>query len=207
MRLLLIRHGESVANAEGRLQGQVDSPLSEAGRQQARALAERLAGDEPTISAIYASDLSRAAETAQIVAGRYGLPLTLDTRLREYDWGRLSGSIWREVEFLYPEIWQQWHSSQGWVSLPEDEGHEPFVRRLAAAMASIRAAHQDEETVAVVSHGRSLGMILCHLLDIETRRRLPFHFGNASLTIVELRPRGASLALHNDTCHLNGHRT
>jgi broad specificity phosphatase PhoE len=205
MKLLLIRHGESVANAEGRLQGQIDSLLSDLGREQARALAERLAREEWGISAVYASDLRRAAETAEIVARRLGLPLTLDARLREYDWGVLNGIIWREVEFLYPEIWQQWHHSKEWISIPEEEGNGPFHRRLATALADIRAAHQDGETVSVVSHGGSLGMMLAHMLGMETRRPTPFHFGNASLSIVEFGTRGPFLSLQNDTCHLVNH--
>jgi broad specificity phosphatase PhoE len=206
MKLLLIRHGESVANAEGRLQGHFDSPLSDLGHAQAHALAERLARENWAASAIYASDLSRAAETAQIVADRLGVPWTLDARWREYSWGVLNGIIWHEMESRYPEIWHKWHHSTEWVSIPEEEGNEPFHQRLAAALADIQAAHQQGETVIVVSHGGSLGMALAHLLGMEARRPTPFRFGNASLSIVELGgARGPRLCLQNDTCHLDGH--
>ncbi|HET9115994.1 MAG TPA: histidine phosphatase family protein [Gaiellaceae bacterium] len=87
--LLLVRHGETDWNAEGRLQGHTDRPLSEYGRRQARRLAEELV-DEP-LDAIYASDLARARETAEIVGERLTLPVMLDRDLREKDWGTWEG--------------------------------------------------------------------------------------------------------------------
>jgi 2,3-bisphosphoglycerate-dependent phosphoglycerate mutase len=87
--LLLVRHGETDWNAEGRLQGHTDRPLNDYGRRQATELAERLAGE--TIDAIYTSDLSRARETAEIVAARLGLPVLVDAGLREKDWGTWEG--------------------------------------------------------------------------------------------------------------------
>ncbi|HWX09771.1 MAG TPA: histidine phosphatase family protein, partial [Gaiellaceae bacterium] len=83
--LLLVRHGETDWNAEGRLQGHTDRPLNEHGRRQAHALAERLAGDD--IAAVYASDLARARETAEILGAKLGLPVSRDAGLRERDWG------------------------------------------------------------------------------------------------------------------------
>jgi 2,3-bisphosphoglycerate-dependent phosphoglycerate mutase len=99
--LMLVRHGETDWNADGRLQGQTDRPLSEFGRRQARRLAEELADDE--LEAIYASDLSRARETAEIVGERLGLAVALDADLREKDWGTWEGltSVERDrVEFV-----------------------------------------------------------------------------------------------------------
>jgi broad specificity phosphatase PhoE len=87
--LLLVRHGETDWNAEGRLQGQTDTPLNDFGRTQARALAEELV--EEGLDAVYASDLARARETAEIIGGRIGLPVVLRTDLREKDWGTWEG--------------------------------------------------------------------------------------------------------------------
>ena len=87
--LLLARHGETDWNAEGRLQGHTDRPLNDYGRRQASALAEELAGD--SIDAVYSSDLSRARETAEIVAGRLGLPVVIEPGLREKNWGSWEG--------------------------------------------------------------------------------------------------------------------
>jgi len=87
--LLLVRHGETDWNAEGRLQGQTDTPLNDYGRRQARGLAEQLAGER--LDAVYASDLARARETAEILAGPLGLPVELDAGLREKNWGNWEG--------------------------------------------------------------------------------------------------------------------
>jgi broad specificity phosphatase PhoE len=87
--LLLVRHGETDWNAEGRLQGHTDTALNDLGRRQARALAEALTGE--TLEAVYASDLARARETAEIVGVQLGLPVTLHADLREKDWGTWEG--------------------------------------------------------------------------------------------------------------------
>jgi broad specificity phosphatase PhoE len=205
MKLLLIRHGQSISNTEGRLQGQFDSPLSDLGRAQARALAERLSAEGWQPAAVLASDLSRAAETAKIVAAALGAPLTLDARLREYDVGVLTNVVWTDIEGLYPDLWQALNHSREWVPIPGEEGNEAFHDRLAALLAEVEAGYGDEDTLALVSHGGSLGVILAHLLEMDTRRPTPFRFGNASLSIVELGPRGPRISLLNDTCHLDGH--
>jgi len=87
--LLLVRHGETDWNAAGRLQGHTDRPLSDYGREQARRLAEELVGEE--FDAIYASDLARARETAEIVGAQLDLPVVLDPDLREKNWGTWEG--------------------------------------------------------------------------------------------------------------------
>ncbi len=87
--LLLVRHGETDWNADGRLQGHTDRPLNDYGRRQAARLAEELAGEQ--IDAVYASDLARARETAEILAERLGLPVVVDAGLREKDWGSWEG--------------------------------------------------------------------------------------------------------------------
>lgn len=207
MKLLLIRHGESIGNTEGRMQGQFDSPLSDRGREQVRALAARLLREGHSVAAVYASDLCRAAETAEILAAGLNVPVVLDARLREYDIGLLTGVIWREIELLYPELWHQIHQADeadAWVPVPGEEGNEAFHARLEAALAGIQARHEDGDTVAVVAHGGSLGMLLAHLLGMNTRRPLPFRFSNASLSIVEVANRRLRLTLMNDACHLDG---
>jgi broad specificity phosphatase PhoE len=203
MKLLLIRHAQSVANSQRRWQGQFDSPLTDHGRTQARALAGRLLREEWAVSALYASDLSRAAETAQILATHLGAPLVLDERLREYDIGVLTNLTWPEIETRYPEIGHGLRHSQKWMAVPGEEGNAVFYRRMVEILDCIQSWHKDSEAVAVVSHGGSLAMILAHLLGLEPRRPLPFRFGNTSLSIVEFATRGPILVCLNDTCHLD----
>jgi probable phosphoglycerate mutase len=138
--LLLVRHGETDWNAAGRLQGHTDRPLNEYGRRQARELADRLAGDG--IAAVYASDLSRARETAEIIGARLGLEVVVDPDLREKDWGSWEGLTADEraiVEF-------------------EGESTEAHRERVLRAVHRIVEAHPGER-VAVVTHGGSLRRI------------------------------------------------
>jgi len=197
--LLLVRHGESEWNRIGRIQGWSDSPLSELGREQARRLAERLAR-EP-ISAIYASPLARAAQTAQIIAERLGLEVTFDPRLREYGVGELEGLTREELAEHYPHILAAWQEGDTWVALPGEEGRQAFVERIWEAMQDIIRRHPDD-AVAVVAHGGTVAVFLMRLLGLSPRRLSPFFFENASVTEVILgssRPRITKL---NDTCHL-----
>jgi len=205
MKLLLIRHGESQGNAEGRLQGHADFPLTALGREQARTLAERLVREGWVLTAIYTSDLHRAAETAEILGQALGAPVRVEERLREYDAGVLNGLVWDEIVRRYPELARGIQDDRSWTDFPQAEGNPAFVARLTAVVADLQAWHAEDDVVALVSHGGSLGMILAYLLGIETRRPTPFRFGNTSLSIVELTPRGPRLSLMNDTCHLDGH--
>jgi broad specificity phosphatase PhoE len=203
MKLLLIRHAESLGNAEGRMQGQSEFPLTDRGRAQAQALGQRLQDEDWPLAAIYASDLSRAAETAQIVAGAVHLDVRLDERLREYDLGMLNGVIWQEVEFLHPQFWKGYHERDVWGPIPGEEGNRALYARLAAALADVQVHHPGDDAVAMVSHAGCLGAILSHLLGLEPRWPAPFHFGNASLTSVDLSRRAPALTLHNDQSHLH----
>ncbi|HSJ55691.1 MAG TPA: histidine phosphatase family protein [Anaerolineae bacterium] len=203
MHLLLIRHGESVANAEKRMQGQFDSPLSDEGRAQARALGRRLRAEGWEIDAIYASDLSRASETAEILGQMLDLPVCLDPRLREYDAGVLNGLTWDEIDARYPDLWREMRASPVWVPIPGEEGPGVFVDRLAALVADVRAHHHDGQSIALVGHGASLGALISHLLGIDTRSKpQPFRLGNASLSLLEFTPRGVRVSRLNDTSHL-----
>jgi 2,3-bisphosphoglycerate-dependent phosphoglycerate mutase len=135
--LLLVRHGETDWNAEGRLQGHTDRLLSDFGRRQAEILAGELAGEQ--LDALYASDLARARETAEIVGERLGLPVVLEADLREKDWGSWEGLTPSErdaVEFV-------------------GESTEEHRERILGALRRIAARHPHGR-VLVVTHGGSL---------------------------------------------------
>ena len=132
--LLLVRHGETDWNAAGRLQGHTDRPLNDFGRAQARGLAEQLANDG--IAVIYASDLARARETAEIVAERLALPVLIDADLREKNWGTWEGLT--PDERLHVEF--------------EGETTEEHRERVLRAVSRIAERHPGERIV-VVTHG------------------------------------------------------
>ncbi len=106
-RILAIRHGETAWNVDGRLQGHRDIPLGDTGRVQARRLAQALAG-RGDIDAIVSSDLSRALETARIVAEAQGLPVTTDIGLRERCFGDFEGRTFAEVSAAWPAEAERW---------------------------------------------------------------------------------------------------
>ena len=199
-RLLLIRHGRSVWNADHRIQGQADPPLDGVGREQARRLAERLREDAPVT--LYTSPLQRAQETAEIVGEALGVPVVPDERLKEYDVGEIAGLTWAQIEERYPEVARRWAKEPEGLVIPGEEGNAPFRARVAAVFGEIGLRHP-EGTVGVVAHGGTLGAYLNHLIGLPTWLS-PFRFGNGSLSIVELNPVRPRIALLNDTCHLGG---
>ncbi len=152
-KLLLIRHGETAWNAEGRIQGQLDVPLSPRGIWQASRLAERLAGE--TIDAVFASDLARAALTAQPLAAAVGLHVQLDPRLRERHFGRFQGHTLDEIAAQWPAEFQRWREREPTWAMPEGESGVQFISRVVEALGEFAAAHQGC-TVAVVAHGGTL---------------------------------------------------
>ncbi len=135
--LLLVRHGETDWNAERRWQGHTDVPLNERGREQARRLAASLAGGG--VDAIYSSDLTRARETAEIVAGRLGLPVVIDSDLREIDVGSREGLTGEEVGI------REW----------DGESKEAHRDRTLRSLARIVDGHPGSRVV-VVAHGGTL---------------------------------------------------
>ena len=168
----LVRHGETDWNRELRWQGHSDVPLNERGREQARALAEALSGVR--FCAVYASDLSRASETAQIVADRLALPVRTDAGLREIDVGSWEGFTLAELEVRSPDAVVRW-DEQGEHGWENGESHAAMMTRVQEAVRSIAARHEGEE-VLVVSHGgpiRALKALAAGLDYPRDRRSLP----------------------------------
>ena len=150
--IYLARHGETDWNRIGRWQGATDIPLSNAGRAQARALAVNLA--ERGIGRVHASSLSRALETAQIVAEHLGLPApAVDGRLRERGYGVFEGLTREQCAERFPAAWER-YLAKGRVTPPGGEPHEEVVARVTAAIDQIAAAGGTAaEAILVVSHG------------------------------------------------------
>jgi broad specificity phosphatase PhoE len=201
MRLLLIRHGQSVGNAQRRMQGWSDIDLDETGVAQAVALGERLRC-EHQVSALYTSTLRRAQHTAEVVGSRIGLCPQLDERFMEFDHGALTGMTFDEIEQSFPDIVKVWRSTADWADIPRQEDRGSFFHRVMAGIDDIVGTYRDGQEVAVVSHRGALSAIVDGLVGLGYRQRPPWHFDNASLSIVEVggvRPR---VVLLNDCSHL-----
>ncbi len=160
-RVLLIRHGESTWNAAGRWQGWGDPPLSARGREQATILAGRLA--DRAVSRLVSSDLSRAVQTAEILAEALGVRLELDPRLRERDLGCWAGLTEAEIRAAHPEELDRLRARDPAVRPGGGESHDAFRMRVAPALVAA-ARGSAAGTIAVVTH---LGVI--RLLDRALR--------------------------------------
>jgi probable phosphoglycerate mutase len=180
MILYLVRHGESAYNAEGRIQGQADIPLSPLGRRQSVAVAAGFRGLE--IDAIYSSPLSRALETARPVAAELGLEPRTDKRLMEINAGIFQGLIWPEIHERYPQYGEAWKSQDPDFRIPEGESRRELMQRAEAVLQSIREA--DHRTVIVVAHGGVLTAGLKALLGVPAERN-PFSLYNGSINMAD----------------------
>jgi broad specificity phosphatase PhoE len=150
VRILLVRHGETVFNVEGRWQGQANSPLNERGLAQARELGRALADD--SLAAVYSSDLGRAMQTAREVARPHGLDVLPDQRLREIDVGQWTGKTRPEIEAEFPGSLHTWSTAPAHMRLPGGETMFEVQTRAMAFFAEVMPRHLDQ-TVVVICHG------------------------------------------------------
>ncbi|XWS29384.1 hypothetical protein CRYUN_Cryun24cG0025100 [Craigia yunnanensis] len=151
--IVVVRHGETEWNADGRIQGHLDVELNEAGRQQAASVADRLS-KEPKISAVYSSDLKRALVTAEMIAARCGgLEVITDPDLRERNLGDLQGLVFREAAKLSPKAYKAFISHRTAQDIPGGgESLDQLYHRCTSSLQRIGTKHKGERVV-VVSHG------------------------------------------------------
>jgi alpha-ribazole phosphatase len=184
-RLILIRHGETDWNVEGRWQGHADVPLNASGRAQAEATARALAGRP--ICAIYSSDLERARGTAEPLARQTGWPVRLEPRLREIHQGEWQGLLVTEIEERYAEAFRSRRADPLHVAPPGGETALEVQARVLSAVQDILRAHPDE-TVVIVSHGFTLAVILAYYRDIPIEQVWELIPGNGAVMEVEALP-------------------
>ena len=170
MRLLLVRHGETYANASGQVQGQGESPsfdLSAKGRAQARACGERLSREGLQPTHVYASPLSRAAETARLIVGRWGMDIEYWDDLMEHDLGDASGLTLDEVAARYPHLDLAAEQVRGFEGLPGAEPLEARTERGRRAVGEILRRHAQDDVVLAVAHGGIMANLLRAILNSD----------------------------------------
>ncbi|MCS7100640.1 MAG: histidine phosphatase family protein [Burkholderiaceae bacterium] len=199
--LLLIRHGETAWNAAGRIQGQLDVPLSATGLWQAQRLAQRLAA-EP-LAALYASDLTRAALTAQPLAQAHGLPVRYDARLRERHFGVFQGLTAEEVAARHPAEFAAWRARDPHWVVPGGESGAQLITRALAALADIAQRHVGQ-TVAVVAHGGVLDAAYRHARALPWQAPREHPIANAAINRVQASdaPLRLQIVQWGDVAHL-----
>ena len=199
--LLIVRHGETIWNAEGRIQGHTDVGLSDMGVEQARLLGERLASIP--IDVAYCSDLKRASETAKLALGKRDIVLNRTPRLREYHKGSFEGMTLAEIEAQFPDDYPRYLEKNLDYAPEGGETTRGVSSRMAGIFGEIKAKHLSE-TVLVVGHGGSLRAGMVSLLGMPLEGNWSFAFGNCSLTMVDTFEDNVVLRLFNDKSHLNG---
>ncbi len=200
MLLHLIRHGETTSNAEGRLQGRLDEPLSDRGVREAELLTDRLASMQ--FAALYASPLKRARSTAEAVSARLGLEVRGRDFLMERDLGELSGLTGEEIGEKYPGWWERRYLTNAGNIVPGYENDDAFYERVIPNLEALISDHPEQQ-VAVVTLGGVIAAFCRHVLGITIRGSV--QLANASICTYEVREgqeHGQMLSL-NDTCHLD----
>jgi probable phosphoglycerate mutase len=197
--ILLIRHGETVWNQQGRMQGQHDSPLTPTGMHQARQLARRL--KDVRFAALYSSDLGRAHQTARCIADASGHEVIADRGLRERHFGIFEGLTNTEIKQRYPEDYELFAKRDPLYRMEGGESAEEFRVRAVGTLEAIASSHPDE-TIVVVSHGLVLDAVYrtaCRMaLDIPRG----FPLLNCSLNTFRHGPDGWLAVAVCDVAHL-----
>jgi len=199
--LLLIRHGETAWNAESRIQGQLDVPLSNAGIWQAGRLAQRLAGER--IDAIFASDLARAWLTAQPIGQSRQIDPVPDLRLRERHFGIFQGHTLDEISTRWPSEFASWRERDPDWAIPEGESGQQFIDRVLHALDEIAHRHAGQ-TVAVVAHGGVLDVAYRHARGLAWNAPRQHLMANAALNRVTARAQPLQIEVLDwgDVAHL-----
>jgi 2,3-bisphosphoglycerate-dependent phosphoglycerate mutase len=198
-RLIAIRHGETAWNVDTRIQGQLDIGLNATGLWQAQRAGQALADED--IGVIYASDLSRAWQTAEEIAKPHGLSVQPEPRLRERAFGHLEGMSFAEIEAMRPEDAKRWRERD-----PEFEpiGGESLLtfRDRITRVASELAARHPGEVVALVAHGGVMDVLYRAATRQELQAPRTWQLGNAAINRMLWTPEGFSLVGWSDTAHL-----
>jgi probable phosphoglycerate mutase len=205
-RLLLVRHGETDWNRQGRFQGQIDIPLNANGRAQAEAAGSFLAS--VSIHRAYTSPMARPRQTAErILASHPGVPLTASRGLVEIGHGLWEGRLEQEIAEGWPQLLADWKRAPHTVQMPEGETIHQVWRRSLDSWGTIAASLDAVETALVVAHDAVNKTILCGLLGLTPADIWMIKQGNGGVTVIDY-PQGAGgtpvVAALNLTSHLGG---
>lgn len=199
-RIILVRHGETPWNVEGRYQGQEDIPLSERGLAQARLLAEGLR--DIHIDAAVASPLKRSYVTGKTCADMHGIAVEIDERLTEINHGSWEGCYAADIKAKYPEDFQLWHTKPHLVQMPDGgECLEDVRKRAMDAMKDIVEKYPNK-TVLVAAHDAVNRAILCDILGMDMAHFWQMKQDNTCVNVLEYEEGEWRLVLLNSTHHM-----
>ena len=200
MRIFLIRHGETEWNRQNRLQGNSDTHLSPEGFHQAITLAEHAPFQH--VDAIYSSDLTRAVETAKIIAERFNLTVKIMPELRETDYGDWEGRFIRDLAAESPKAFGRFFTDPERCHPPHGETFLECQARVMIGMREIIANH-DNQNVIVVTHGAAIRLILGAALDMPIHKMWAIAQFNMALNVLRVDDGEFTVELMNSTEHLH----
>jgi probable phosphoglycerate mutase len=198
--LIMIRHGVTAWNKERRFQGQIDIPLDDEGLRQAQLLGQSMAG--AALAAVYASDLTRARQTAEPLASALGLPVVAEPGLRERHYGDFEGCTWDELQREHAADFARWRAREPDFSLPG--GGETLLAlhdRVEATMRALAARHPGASVVAV-THGGVLDCAYRIATGLGMREPRQHDLLNASINRILFDGERFSLVGWADVTHL-----
>ncbi|MDB5744897.1 MAG: phosphoglycerate mutase [Polaromonas sp.] len=199
-RIIAIRHGETTWNVDTRIQGHLDIPLNATGRRQAARMAMALR-DEP-LTAIYASDLTRAWETAHYLGRAHDLPVIPEPGLRERGFGDFEGKTFAEIELLLPEQSQRWRKREPEFAPPGGESLATLNHRVVEAAERLAARHPGE-LIALVGHGGVMDVLYRAATRLPLQAPRTWTLGNAAINRLLWTAQGFTLVGWADTQHLD----
>ncbi len=202
--LILLRHGQTVANVEGRWTGRGETELTPLGRQQVERVVQRLAREVTDLAAIYTSPLGRARETAEAIGRALGCSPVVVQDLREVNFGTMDGLTLKEMAERDPDLFARWtNKADSEFTWPGGDRRADFFRRVARAVDELLARHS-HGTVVVVAHGGTIRACLAHLFPAEMSEWWTYTLDNCALTRVAVGEDGPRLLVLNDAEHLKG---
>ena len=205
-RIILVRHGETDWNKQGRFQGQIDIPLNQNGKEQATAASQFL--KNIPIQRAFSSSLSRPKETAQIILKEHqGIQILIKNNLIEIGHGLWEGKLESEIKSSWPDLLQQWKTSPEKVQMPEGENIQEVSKRSIIAWEEICNELKNNETALVVAHDAVNKTILCHLLGLTPSEIWMIKQGNGGITVIDLAEEENQqdvISCLNITSHLGG---
>lgn len=197
---VFIRHGETAWNLENRMQGNLDSPLTDKGVRQAEALAERLSKDN--LDALYSSDLGRAWQTAVPIAAKTGLVPVAASGWRERNLGIFEGIEIATLPERYPGEWAKFMTWDPAFRIPNGESSNDLRDRIEAAANDFGRRHPGKK-IGIVTHGGVLDMVMRLALGIPLGQKRSYSLFNASLNSFSWRNGVWRLNTWGDIRHLH----
>ena len=188
MQIVLVRHGATDWNLQGRCQGSTDRDLSEVGIRQAEPLAMLLSNEE--IHAIYSSNLRRARQTAERISQTLSLSVRIEDNVRELDHGELEGLTFNEIKSAHAEFLARWRSIPAEIRVPGGERLADVAERAWNGLTRIVRCHQEAESIVVVSHNFPILGIVCRVTGTHLNDYRTFHIDPCSLTRLRYEGNG-----------------